>query len=366
MRASYFPKPDGYTSRVRKSLKFTLITLSIIFLSGILTANAANKVVLLSSDSENILILGDQTTFYSAKCWKSKSVPKSILEIQQGSLWKKVAVGLSKENSASCPGKKNYSITYKWRIDTLGKEVARSGYGNLLVRERALNSDSILYSKVVIFESKAKYQQSLDAKAAEEARLKAEAQAKADAEARAKAEADAKAAAEAEAKAKAEAEAKAKADAEAKAKAEADAKEKYKARVLELVKKLYYDLSMASRNGIDENIKYTVANNYPGTINGDAYKACIKSSPYPREMYAVIPSTDTLTPDPTWYPASKPTGKVWIWPDNTIPNGDTYILTVEESWEEWESTKWVPYNRKGQAHVTILNDRAYFYYYCAE
>ena len=72
---------------------------------------------------------------------------------------------------------------------------------------------------------------------------------------------------------------------------------------------------------------------------------------------------NSLAPDPNWVLNAEPTSKSWIWGGGS-PRGDTYILTIESTYEYLENSKWIRETNKGEGHVTILNDRAYFYYFC--
>jgi hypothetical protein len=125
-----------------------------------------------------------------------------------------------------------------------------------------------------------------------------------------------------------------------------------------LVRTLYYGESQAYQDSAKDGFAYTLAHDYPGSVDGQKFLACAASfeAKYPGAVYTTTPEIDTLAPDPAWVGPSG-MGADWTFAGKK-PMGQTFILTVDETLSGPSAQ---PSTTKNQVHVTISNGTAYYY-----
>lgn len=281
--------------------------------------------VLLEEEIQQPVHLGMLVRFSAMQCSRLKSPLPMRLEIQIGTKWQKIASPRAQGNTEKCPGNKNYEITYLWKIDRLGDVQGANEFGTLTMRQY-FSKNSIAYSQIRVFRNA----RAIDSYLAyiEEARLSAE------------------------------------------RKAAEEARVRYQERVKELIRSLYYRYGIAGQDTYAAQVEFVISNNYPGFTNGDSLRSCLMPDKDYIAQDRTVPNLNELAQDPTWYPPNNPaarTSGVLTWPENVIPSGDTYILKVERSYlyRDTIGDPWKIGSYTTQVHVTILNDRAYFYQYCS-
>lgn len=120
------------------------------------------------------------------------------------------------------------------------------------------------------------------------------------------------------------------------------------------IRTLFYGSQQAFQQSTAAGLAYIEANNYPGSVK-------TSSSLYKRSMQERInlgfrqistPQLSTIEKDPTWMWS----GALCHPQMKKPPKGDTYIVTID-----WSL---VPLGTNGTSdvHVTILNNKAYFYF----
>ena len=130
-----------------------------------------------------------------------------------------------------------------------------------------------------------------------------------------------------------------------------------------LIRTLFYDESQAYRVGFMKGATFAFANNYPGAYDKTAFFKCIndKTDKHHGVSWNTIPDASTVAPDQAWVgPKQQPENNDWLFAGKK-PEGETYIVTVASHGSR-SKPKFTPETVHAQAHITVLNDKAYYYY----
>ena len=128
-------------------------------------------------------------------------------------------------------------------------------------------------------------------------------------------------------------------------------------RVKLLVRKLFYNYSQAYAKGTVQGLAFTRKNNYPKLFNTSSL-AWISAEEELIELGyydSIVPSLDTLIPDPSWKIGATNCSKRAAKP----LRGETFLLTVSTT-SGYTSTG-ESFTNSQDLHVTILKNKAYFY-----
>jgi hypothetical protein len=129
------------------------------------------------------------------------------------------------------------------------------------------------------------------------------------------------------------------------------------AHVRQLISTLFYGEEQAAQVSYSAHGAYDYSHDYPGSYNRTKFlkAVAINHSKYCSSIDA--PQLTTVMPDPSWVgPAANPAEHGSYLFAGKKPRGFTYILDVNYSCATGGS------NAIGQVHVTILKDKAYFYF----
>lgn len=126
-----------------------------------------------------------------------------------------------------------------------------------------------------------------------------------------------------------------------------------------MVRTLYYGESQAFLASTKDGLAYDLAHDYPGSVDRQKFQSCAATdeAQFPGLAISEVPEMDTLAPDPAWTGPTQSGTADWAFAGKK-PKGQTYILTVDAT---VSSSSQPSSTSKTQVHVTVLNDKAYFY-----
>jgi hypothetical protein len=127
-----------------------------------------------------------------------------------------------------------------------------------------------------------------------------------------------------------------------------------------LVRKLFYGYTQAFQKGTESGLAYVRKANYPGFVDYTkpewiAIEATQRES---GRVSSAVPKLNTLIPDPKWKIAATACSKKMKRP----PKGETFLINVKFV-DQFQSTG-ESSSTTADIHVTVLNNKAYFYLTC--
>lgn len=126
-----------------------------------------------------------------------------------------------------------------------------------------------------------------------------------------------------------------------------------------LVRTLYYGLSQSTLNGLQAQADYIAANNHPDfSYSSDDCLTGLSNTGFTENYRAdYVPDVMAMAPDAGW--ALGATSGRYA---GLAPSGRIYILPVDIS----ETDVGYSNSTTSQLHVSVLDDRAYFFFGCNE
>jgi hypothetical protein len=126
-----------------------------------------------------------------------------------------------------------------------------------------------------------------------------------------------------------------------------------------MVRKFYYDHTIAFQTSTDAGLAWDTAHNYPGAFDTTSavWAATIAQYKEAKVVDSAVPNLDTISPEPTWLLTATKCSAA-----STTPfPGRTFVVTIDEN----TVSNGFPSTNKADVHVTLLKGKLYDYIgYC--